>query len=192
MNKPIILTGALCIISSVFAAGPFGIEKGTKLDSLGKTKETESGKYTFVPQKTLPEFETYVALVSDLQGVCWIKAIGNDIRTSPYGSELTSKFSKFEKKLSNIYGSNKQYDFLLADSMWNEPKDYLHALLEHERRLASVWGPEYNSKMTDDLKSVSLIASATSLESGYIAIEYTFNNYEACKEEISEQVADAL
>jgi len=192
MNKLIMGISALCFASSAFAAGPFGVEQGAKLASLGETKEIAAGKYTFTPKKAHPAFETYVALVSDSQGVCWIKAIGKDIITSTYSTELKSKFSSFEGKLSKVYGENKKYDYLMPDSIWDEPKDYMPALIKKERVLASLWGAEYNSKMKDNLKSLALLASGSTRESGYIAIEYEFNNYEACKKEISEKVDDVL
>jgi len=192
MKRIIIGISVLCFVSSTFAGGPFGIEQGAKLASLGETKEIASGKYTFIPKKAHPAFETYVAIVSDSQGVCWIKAVGKDISTSTYGTALKSKFSSFEGKLSKVYGENKKYDFLMTDSIWDEPKDYMPALIKKERTLASVWGVEYNSKMKDNLSSVVLLASASSRESGYIAIEYEFNNYDACKKEISEKVDDVL
>lgn len=192
MKKTIIGISALCFASSAFAGGPFGIGQGAKLASLGETKEIAAGKYTFTPKKVHPAFETYVALVSDLQGVCWIKAIGKDISTSTYGSELKNKFSSFEGKLSKVYGENKKYDFLMADSIWDEPKDYMPALIKKERTLATLWSAEYNSKMKDNLNSIALLAAGSSRESGYIAIEYEFNNYDACKKEISEKVDDVL
>jgi hypothetical protein len=192
MNKFIIGISALCFASSVFAAGPFGVEQGSKLTSLGEAKEIAAGKYTFTPKKAHPAFETYVALVSDSQGVCWIKAIGKDITTSTYGTELKSKFSTFKDKLSKVYGENENYDYLMPDSIWDEPKDYMPALMKKERVLASVWSAEYNSKMKDNLKSLVLIVSGSTRESGYMSIEYEFNNYEACKKEISEEVDDVL
>jgi hypothetical protein len=192
MNKFIIGISALCFASSVFAAGPFGVEQGAQLTSLDEAKEVAAGRYTFTPKKAHPAFETYVAVVSDSQGVCWIKAIGKDITTSTYGTELKSKFSAFKDKLSKVYGENENYDYLMPDSIWDEPKDYMPALTKKERVLASVWSAEYNSKMKDNLKSIALIVSGSTRESGYISIEYEFNNYEACKEEISEEVDDVL
>jgi glucosamine 6-phosphate synthetase-like amidotransferase/phosphosugar isomerase protein len=192
MNKLIVGIGAFCFASTAFAAGPFGIEKGTKLASLGESKEIAPGKYTFTPKKAHPAFETYVALVTDSQGVCWIKAIGKDIRTSTYGTELKSEFSSFESKLSKAYGENKKYDYLMPDSIWDEPKDYMPALIKKERVLATLWSAEHNSKMKDNLKSLALFASGSSRESGYIAIEYEFDNYDSCKKEISAKVDDVL
>ena len=192
MNKLIMGIGAFCFAATAFASGPFGVEKGSKLASLGESKEIAPGKYTFTPKKAHPAFETYVALVSDSQGVCWIKAIGKDIRTSTYGTELKSEFSSFEGKLSKVYGENKKFDYLMPGSIWDEPKDYMPALIKKERVLATLWSAEHNSKMKDNLKSLALLASATSRDTGYIAIEYEFDNYDSCKKEISEKVDDVL
>lgn len=184
--------GILCFASAAFGSGPFGIEKGTELSALEGAKEVAANKYSFTPPKAHPEFETYIAIASDSHGVCWLKAIGRDVQTSGYGTELKTKYESFEQKLTKVYGNNKSYDFLMPDSIWDEPKDFMMGLLRNERHKAALWNSAANSKLTDSLTEIGLITVAASRDTGYITIEYKFDNYDACKEEINTKLDQVL
>lgn len=177
---------AICYASIVFA-GPFGLEMGMTLKEIGGVAESlGNGKYKLsnVP-KPHSAFEDYIVQVSPNGGLCWIKAVGKDISTSCYGTELKSEFMDLVNKLEKAYGNYKLYDFLLPGSIWDELKDWMSGLIKKERTLAASWSEEDNSTLSNNIKDIVIAAQPLSREKGYITIDYTFINKDACEKEIN-------
>lgn len=174
--------------------GPFGLSMGMSLDELdAQPLEGSEGKYllTSVP-KQHPAFDTYAVQVGINSGLSWIKAIGKDLETSVYGIELQTAFEDMKKKLDKAYGKSKLTDIILHESIWDEPRDWMNALLNKERVLMATWEGSVESTIKGDLISVGLIATASDVNTGYIAIEYQFKNEEECNAEIAALEDDAL
>lgn len=174
--------------------GPFGLWMGMSLLEVeAETVEVAPAKYrTSTVPKPHSAFESYVLQVAPVNGLAWIKAIGHTIHASVYGLELKKAFESMEKKLSATYGKGKKTDILLHDSIWNEPRDWMQSLLNRERFLMTEWSAVHSSSLPESLSSVALIASAIDTESGYIAIEYSFENAEAADAEIAAAEDEAL
>lgn len=175
-------------------AGPFGLEKGMSLKDIGgKPEKVGHGIYKLssVP-KPHSAFEAYVVRIAPKGGLYWIKAIGKDIATSAYGLELKSAFSEMEEKLGATYGKHKTMDFLMPDSIWDEPNDWMMGLIKKERILAAIWEKSEGSSLPSDIESIGLIASPSAGDKGYIAIEYSFTNKDTCEAELAAQEDDAL
>ena len=68
----------------------------------------------------------------------------------------------------------------------------MQALENKERVLMSVWEAKHGSKMKDSLVSVALVATAKDTNTGYIVVEYEFNNHAAAKNELSAIEDEAL
>ena len=145
-----------------------------------------------VPPKPHPAFGMYLLQITPKCGLSWIKAIGHDVSTSGYGIELQSAFDSMEQKLKNSYGPCKRSDFLMVDSMWDEPKDWMMSLLKKERFLSSSWDTSSGARLTEALESIYLFASAADTDTGYIGIEYTLKTGPQSDVEISELQDDVL
>jgi hypothetical protein len=158
--------------------GPFGLWMGMRLDELNSPyTEVVRGKYK--PESVpIPHsaFESYVLQVTPKSGLSWAKAIGKTIQTSVFGVELKSSFDTMEGKLVATYGKGHRTDLLMNGSIWNEPKEWMMSMVKKERFLMTEWSAKYGSSLVDSLISVFLVASALNTSSGYIAIEYSFEN----------------
>ena len=64
-------------------------------------------------------------------------------------------------------------------------------LFKKERILAAIWSIENGSHLPSDLKQVGLMADATSGDTGYIAVDYSFTNIDSCEAELAKQEDDA-
>lgn len=174
--------------------GPFGLWMGMNSDDFEQTlKEVAHCKFQapIVP-KPHSAFESYIVQISPVAGLSWVKAIGKPIDASSYGVELMSAFESMEKKLKVAYGSQNKHDFLMHESIWNEPRDWMQAVLNKERILISQWNKETGASLTDGLLSVALGVGIYDTSSGYIAIEYSFENIEKAEAEIAALEDDAL
>jgi len=193
-NSMLLCTLVLTLeISGQAMAGPFGLEKGMTLKQIDNAQQVAPGKYKVasVP-KPHSAFGSYIVQIGPQSGLCWIKGIGKDVGTSVYGLELKSAFNQMKEKLEHTYGMPEVIDRLLPGSIWNEPKDWMMALIKKERLLAAIWSEKSKATLPIDLRSVSLIASAMKTNFGYIAVEYSFINESDCDAEIAKQEDGAL
>lgn len=180
--------------SDMSRKGPFGLWMGMTADDFeGDLEEVAPCKYrTPIVPKPHSAFEFYVVQIPPRAGLAWIKAIGKTVDTSAYGLELKSAFEAMEAKLSATYGRHKKYDFLMQDSIWDEPRDWMAGLQNGERVLMAEWSNEHRSSLADALVSVALFANAVDTTLGYLAIEYTFENGAMADAEIAALEDDAL
>jgi hypothetical protein len=175
-------------------AAPFGLTQGMTLKELGgKPESLGDRKYRFesVP-KPHSAFEFYVLQIGQKSGLCFVKAVGKNVKTSVYGSELRFAFQAMQDRLSSVYGSpDNEFDDLSKGSIWDEPKDWMMSLLKKERFVASGWEMKKRAENAD-LQLVLLGASALSTEEGYISVEYYLSNHDECEKEIANSENDAL
>lgn len=174
--------------------GPFGLWAGMRSSDFEQTLE-KIGQYKFkvmaVP-KPHSAFDMYAVQVTPSAGLSWIKALGKSIDTSGYGLELKEAFDAMEHKLSSTYGKCSRSDFLFQDSIWHEPRDWMQSLISKERVLVSEWSAKTGASLTDSLSAIHLVLGVYDISSGCIAIEYSFDNYEAAMAEIAALEDDAL
>jgi len=107
---------------NLIADGPFGLAKGIKREEFDiALAEVQP---CIFHAETLPKkhsaFQYYFMRITPVQGLAWIKAVGNNIQTNPYGFELKATFDEMKEKLQKIYGKPKLVDFLMHDSIWKE------------------------------------------------------------------------
>ena len=146
---------------------PFGLSLGMKLEDFSEFMPVEVAPFKYrldKPPKPHPAFEFYILQIAPESGLSWIKAIGNDIPTNGFGNSINSAFLEMEGKLKNTYGKCERTDLLLQGSIWNEPQDWMMAL----------------------------VANGRDTDSGFIAIEYTLKNNSAAAQEIASSQDDAL
>jgi len=174
--------------------GPFGLWMGmTASEVEASLEELAPCKFraSAVP-KPHSAFESYILQIAPRSGLSWIKAIGKTVETSAYGLELKSAFESMEAKLTATYGKHKKLDFLMQDSIWGEPRDWMQALLSRERIFMAEWSRKDGSSLGDSLSSIALVAGVYNTSSGYIAIEYSFQNGSNADAEIAALEDEAL
>ncbi|BET58513.1 hypothetical protein [Geobacter sp. 60473] len=174
--------------------GPFGLWMGMTMNDFESPLEeiTPCKFITPVVPKPHSAFERYVCTIAPQSGLSWLKAVGKSIQTNIYGVELKTSFDVMEQKLIATYGQQKKLDFLMPGSIWNEPRDWMQSIINKERVYMSEWSKETGASLTDSLVSVALVLGAFDTSSGYIAIEYTFENANRAEDEIAAMEDDAL
>lgn len=174
--------------------GPFGLWMGMTTSEF-ETPLEEIAPCKFIVQavpKPHSAFDSYVCLIAPRSGLSWVKAIGKTIVTNSFGTDIKSSFDVMEQKLVTNYGRHKRVDLLMQGSIWNEPRDWMQAIINRERILMSEWSKETGSSLIDNLSSVALVVGAFDTSNGYIAIEYSFDNIALAEEEIAAMEDDAL
>ena len=172
--------------------GPFGLRMGMTLDQVknltGKNPEMlEDNVYKVIPPDTHNMFIEYRVRISPTYGIVWIYAESKEIETDDDGTQLKNAFNDLVSSIERTYGKYKRIDFLLSGSIWDEPNDFMMGLAKQERYLIAIWEKEHDSTLPDDIKSIGVIATATSSSKGYISIEYYSPNEEKVAAEKKEK-----
>lgn len=137
--------------------GPFGLFMGMKIEDFTQSLE-ELAPFKFMlknPPRPHPAFNNYLVQVTPKAGLSWIKAIGPGIKTNDYGFALADAFKEMEAKLTKTYSRCRQNDFLLPDSIWNEPKDWMTAL-EKKSAFWQVFGTARRSRCSQKPLNLSI------------------------------------
>jgi hypothetical protein len=167
---------------------PFGLQMGMTKDQIGEIKK-EVSPYKFqlsTVTKPHPDLQTYVVTVTPNAGLCFIRALSPTLQVKPDGTELKSKFEDLKSQVEGIYGMPHVVDSLQADSTRTKPADWMMGLLQKERTLLARWSAtDDNLPMKPTIRKIYVGAFAESKNSGYLAMEYYFDNYDSCQSEIS-------
>lgn len=192
--KKIIFTFLVMAISNAALAGPFGLSMGMKKSQFKGLKSTDN--MFIYTTETVPKpssmFESYVLQVGDRNGLCAVKALTDIISTNRYGMSIKEKFNSLKGELEKKYGKHKLQDVLLPGSIWDDPEDFMMGLSKEERYLRAFWDEEERSNLSDDLKSIVLVAAGLSSDKGVVYIQYEFTNSEACDMERKAIDSEAL
>jgi hypothetical protein len=175
-------------------ATPFGLRQGMSAEDLGvKAAYVGGGMYklTSVPLPH-PDLEFYVAQVSPRSGLCYVKGVGKQVRTTGYGTELQSQFERMRIEISASLGHGRTVDMLLSNSMWEGPPNWMAGLAERERLLFAQWTKETRANLGPHLTNVFVGAKAKDSGSGNVVVEYYFDNEPDCQDEIQNAADVAL
>lgn len=174
--------------------GPFGFWAGMQGEEFeGDLAELQPFKFgTASAPKVHSAFDQYILQITPHTGLAWVKALGKEIHTSSFGYELLGEFKAMHRKLEAAYGASSIDDILFHDSIWNEPRDWMQGLLSRERLLSCTWERGAERTLRDSLKSVFLGVQAISTDTGFIYVEYAFENFDESNLEIASAEDDAL
>ncbi|MDO6560156.1 hypothetical protein [Paraglaciecola chathamensis] len=174
------------------AEGPFGLKKGLTKEEIelmtGVSLDPVASRKNIYISSTLPKphraFNNYVLTIGKTTGLCSVRAVGKDIVTSGYGIQIKTEFNSLESVLTEIYGIGKKTDQLLPDSIWKDADNWMMGMVKKDRYLFTQWeGKAKTQPLENQLKQIILAAQANNSSSGYLLLEYIFNNSEQCDNE---------
>jgi hypothetical protein len=182
---PTLLAAAALPLLAQSQDGPFGFHRGMTKEEVVRLvgagavmanrndDDNDMLRLRSAP-KPYESFEEYDLKFSPT-GLVKVFAVGKDIRTSSYGSEVRESFTQIQEALTQTYGKpSNTFDHLRYGSIWNEPRDWMMGLLKKERTLDYFWmtGPYPNG-----ITSIELEANALSSEKAYIVLSYEFEGF---------------
>lgn len=185
------------------ASGPLGLKQGLTRDEIesmvGSTLTLIEGAANVYladsAPKPHPAFENYALVIGDVSGLCQVRGLGKDIKTSRHGIQLKTAFTDLEATLTEMYGPAEKMDKLLPGSIWKDPEDWMMGMVQEERFLFARWPQKEGGKLKGEpegIESVALVARAKSSDTGYLILEYSFTNNKQCSEEESGRQKSAL
>lgn len=188
--RKLILLSVICL--NLFG-GPFGLEKGMKLHQIDKkAKKISENYYEVNVPKPNSDFESYKVIVDPKLGLLKVVAIGKTVRANDFGDQLRNEFERYENKLIISYGKNKKFDFLKAESIWDDSRYFMMGLYKEERYLSAYWSEEYGSTLKDSINIISLQADALNTSEGYLRLGYQFDGFKEYSESQANKPDDTL
>ena len=183
--------GAPKVSSLTPRGGPFGIYKGmtrAELQRTGKLVVVDTGTFRLssVPSPHAA-FESYLVLFTEKLGVCRVVAIGTDITTNDFGTQVRAKFGDITEALDAKYGQHREADFLRSGSLWKESQYWMMGLLKKDRTLAAYWEASAAKPLPDGIEAIILEALATNSSTAFLRLVYDFDTVDACVAEIKKK-----
>jgi hypothetical protein len=173
-------------------AGPLGLNMGQTVAQTKIVKALGSNNYSVSVPNPLNSFENYLAKIGQKIGLCRLIAVGRTFENDAYGSNVSGEYGRLKELIFSKYGASKEFDFLQAGSIWNEPKDWSMAVMKDERSKSSFWDRSEGSNLPPDIEAINLKVLSANMNENYVVITYEFKNFEQCKQEENNLQRDAL
>ena len=175
------------------ADGPFGIEMGSPVSSLGncKTKSANEVSCDTVP-KPHPNFETFLVIHSEKTGVCAIVAIGKDMYDQGTALSMRGTIDELAGYMTRSYGPATLRDEIAKDSPHQKPIEWMTAFVNKKRTYLYRWPSAPGAKLKNNVQSIVLSLRPLNENFGYMLLRYEFTNFSACQSAIREKASENL
>jgi hypothetical protein len=193
-----LLMAGLLLCAGVATAGPFGLKQGMTLADLQRQGSFTPTSQEFVQTASVlagghPDFASYTALVTPVEGVCQVSAVSKGIDTTADGMALNKRFRGLVDAMAVKYGPpTNVHDHLRMGSVLHGSQLWMAGLLQRDRVLIAEWAPSEPALLRDSLTSIRMTTSALSESRGQIELEYRFGNYRNCQDAIKGIVSARL
>ncbi|QTP54110.1 hypothetical protein HNO51_05095 [Billgrantia sulfidoxydans] len=179
--------------STAKSATPFGFEKGLKVEEVTcDIEEINFGIYvTSQPPKPHSSFSSYVLRIAPQSGLYWVKGISGDIETDSAGTMLKSRADNMIERLAKVYGPPERILFFNPGTIWGESEDFMMGMACNEIHYGASWSKEAH-ELPSGLGNIYFAINAKSSNTGYMIIEYEFDNHEQGEREVEEVEDGAL
>jgi hypothetical protein len=161
--------------------GPFGMHRGMTREQVIQIVGVDSVIETGGDSLTLstvpaphPAFHVYALFFSPKDGLLKIVAVVDGIKTDGFGKTVRDSFMEIQKANSQTYGQpERTEDSVNVGSTWNEPENWMAALLKDERTLWTRW----DKALPHRIHQIVLQAKALSTSEGFVALNYEFDGW---------------
>lgn len=175
--------------------GPFGLKMGMSLSEVaeacgGETPEyITDDRYLIHPVKTHPLFESYVVWVDNSEGLYYVKATSDIIKTNDYGTSVKNKFSNLTSSLKKKYGICSYVDEVAPDSIYKDEQDWMRSIFQGARKYQAWFFPLIlNSEKFSDIDTIMVEVGALNTLNAYITIEYWLSNKDSIQNKIDDNL----
>ncbi|WUR15680.1 hypothetical protein E7V67_011425 [[Empedobacter] haloabium] len=178
--------------------GPFGLAGGMSIAELSQLgfKESETSPNVFVgkPPKPLDGITDYSVFATPTAGVCRIRANHDVDLVNDSGDQLRTKVDQYAELMSVKYGKySTKVNYTGREVYRNNPQFWMMALKEESVFYAYDWSTKkLETPLPDKMANIEVAANAISTSKGYVSIQYTYDNFEVCREEMKKKSATNL
>lgn len=170
------------MVPDMASAQAFGVQPGDPVSKhAGKRYEDSATLYEVSVPNPNPEFDLYMATAAPGVGICRVVGLGKTYENDEYGTSARAAYRRLKSALAARYGNSKEFDFLRAGAIWDEPREWVWSVYKKERSLSSFWDSQEGSNLPAGLTSVTLQTKSVNPSSGaYLTVTYEFDNLDRC------------
>jgi hypothetical protein len=178
--------------------GPFGLTgqlSVAELERLGfKAVAHAPGIYIGTPPKPLQGADSYAVFATPKEGTCRIRARVPVAVVNGSGDQLKAETDRLAEAMQLKYGKyTEKVDYIKQDVYRRNPEFWMMGLKEESVLYAYDWSAGKTEKpLPDSLENIEISADTSALHSGYVSVQYTYKNFEACHKESQTRKADNL
>ena len=189
--KQILIGTFLSFLPAIAAAGPFGFSNESAPNSTHCSQMDDPMWYKCnSAPKAHSDFDYYIIQYHSDLGVCFLKAVGKDIKTNSFGSQLTAQTDKIKNQISSKYGSpTNVVDQLMTGSIWNEPEDFMMSMVQKDRLFYIEWEVDTSKNV---FESIAITRTALGTDEGYVNVEYYYPVSKKCDAVVTESEASSF
>lgn len=197
MNKVLglILGTFLAFAVQAEDATPFGFVMGTPIKEIDSHARKITNSYQYVvtpPNGPTKAFDTFIVQAAPKAGLCWMIASTKPIPVSDgRGEELVEVHHGVMKVLAEQYGDPTDVVMLeTEDNPFKKPNQFMLSLMMQDRTIYYMWDVKRGATLPDNLTKVAVhLMAPDDLESGRVAVEYSFTNEKNCDLEVLDQTS---
>lgn len=178
--------------------GPFGLKAGVpvaELEKMGfKEDERHPGTYDGTPPKPLDGADSYIGVASQESGLCKVLASVPVPTVNGTGDQIRSAVDRVAEMMQLKYGKHSsKIEYAREDVYERNPEFWTMGLSKDSVVYAYDWQQGKTAQpLPADIEDIEIVARASSMSSGWVAIRYTFTNAKACLKEIQAKKAANL
>lgn len=178
--------------------GPFGLASGIPISALEKLHFKQVDKnpdiYVGTPPNPVDGLTDYTILAAPKAGVCRIQARAVVSTVNGSGDQIKAKADRLAEVVGIKYGSYTTKEDSSRESVYvRNPHYWMLGLKKESVAYAYVWdGAKSKQPLPYELDYIRISSEATSLDSGFVSVLYSFKNADACLKELDEIKAKNL
>ena len=189
--KKILLGALLSFLPVIAFSGPFGFSNDSTPSGAHCLQTDDPMWYRCdSAPKAHSDFDFYLIQYHSDVGVCFLKAVGKDIKANSFGTQLTAQMDKIKNQISSKYGSpNGDVDEPRLGSIWTDPEDFMTSILKKERFIFTDWKVDASKHGFDQ---IAMTIKAIVSDEGYVVVEYYYPASDKCDEIVNESEASSF
>jgi len=179
--------------------GPFGFAmgiSGTELMEQFNLKPVPSDPNLFdgPAPKPLDSIQEYMVLTSPKAGACRIVGMSKVAVVNGSGDQLKAEADRLADLMQIKYGKyTEKVDYIGQDVYRRNSQYWMLGMKEDSVAYAYEWAPKKGAApLPNQLQSIEISTAAPALDSGYVAVKYTFTNFTECQNERKASKAQSL
>ena len=170
--------------------GPFGLDGAMPIADLEhsgfKSVEGKPGIYVGSPPRPLQDADAYMVLAAPKMGVCRIVAHVTVPVVNGTGDQVKAAVDRMADTMQAKYGKySEKVDYIKQDVYRRNPEFWMMGLKEDSVLYAYEWSAKKVEKpLLGNLENIEVSAGTGKIDSAYVAIIYTYTNFDECQAEL--------
>ncbi|KAA0971611.1 hypothetical protein FPY71_00265 [Aureimonas fodinaquatilis] len=172
-------------------AAPFGLKMGARPPDFTILRDNRDGTVVLstVP-RAFPGLSHYFARFDASHGLCSVAGSTKPFENDPLGIAVRDYFVGLERRLNEMYGRSKAYNFAKPGDNSVNAGSWVEAVATRERVVYTFWNADAGSRLKFSVRSIALSIGASADHKPFVMLQFDFENYPDC--ERTQRIREAM